>query len=134
MVLRTEKPMDRAAACCSFGVVKGGAGFCRRSRASTVVTRRAEASTCALTSRAASLVARRGSVPSNWSLSPRQRTTRAGKAAPSFASVTGTEKYGTGTKASRSVSRSTMIRSATVCTRPADRPRQTLFQSSSETS
>jgi hypothetical protein len=33
--LRTEKPSERAAACCSFGVVKGGAGFWRFSRAST---------------------------------------------------------------------------------------------------
>ena len=73
-------------------------------------------------------------MPSNWSFSPRHTTTRAGKAVPSLARVTGTEKYGTGTKASRSVSRSTMIRSATVCTRPAERPRQTLFHRSSETS
>ena len=60
--------------------------------------------------------------------------TRAGKAAPSLASCSGTEKYGTATKRSRSLSRSTMMRSATVCTRPADSPRQTLLHSSSETS
>ncbi len=90
--MRTEKPSERAAACCSLGVVKGGAGFWRLSRASTDATRRLDAATWARTASAAACVARRGSVPSKLSLSPRQATTRAGNAASPFASVTGTEK------------------------------------------
>ena len=73
-------------------------------------------------------------MPSNFSFSPRQETVRAGKSASPFASWRGTEKYGTGRNRSLSASRSTMIRSATVWTRPAERPRQTFFQRRSETS
>ena len=73
-------------------------------------------------------------MPSNLSFSPRQATTRAGKRRLPLREVDGTEKYGTGTKRSRSASRSTMIRSVTVWTRPAERPRQTFVQSRSETS
>ncbi len=49
-------------------------------------------------------------------------------------SVASSVQYSTGTKASISFSRSQMIRRATVCTRPAERPRQIFFQSRSETS
>ena len=39
------------------------------------------------------------------------------------------DQYSTGTNASITRSRSTTIRSAAVCTRPAERPRFTFFQS-----
>jgi hypothetical protein len=45
-----------------------------------------------------------------------------------------TVQYWTGTNASISFSRSQMIRRATVCTRPAESPRQIFFQRRSETS
>ena len=48
------------------------------------------------------------------------------------ASVACSDQYSTGTNASISRSRSTMRRTATDCTRPAESPRRTLSQSSGE--
>ena len=74
-------------------------------------------------------------MPSNLSFSPskeERRAVKAGGTVPS--SFASTVQYSTGTNASISLSRSQMIRSATVWTRPAERPRQIFFQSRSETS
>ena len=114
--------------------MNGGGALPFRSFASTITTVRAASKTCARAVSACSLVARRGSVPSNFSFSPFHTARRAGNAASPFFSVTGTEKYGTGTKRSRSLSRSTMMRSVTVWTRPAESPRQTFDQRRSDTS
>ena len=50
------------------------------------------------------------------------------------AAVTSSDQYPAGTNAIRSRSRSTTIRVATLCTRPADRRGATFFQRTGETS
>src|ERR1035437_10230351 len=88
----------RAAPCWSLDVVKGGGELPFRSFASTFTTEIAAPSTCARAASACPRDARRGSVPSNLSLSPFQRTTRAGKAVSPFLRVTGTGEGGGGAK------------------------------------
>jgi hypothetical protein len=64
-----------------------------------------------------------GFLPSTW-------WSRAVKRCSSFSSNASIDQYSTGLKARISRSRSTMSRSATVCTRPADSPFLTVFQRS----
>jgi len=59
-----------------------------------------------------------------------RRATNGGGASPS--SRASTVQYSSAVKARISRSRSQMMRTATDCTRPADRPRRTFFQSSGE--
>ncbi len=115
--------------------MNGGGGFLRRSEVSTEVTFQAAFATSSRTAVAAASSASRGSEPSNLSLPPSKLESRAvkgGGAAPS--SDASTVQYSTGTNASISFSRSQMIRSATVWTRPAERPLQIFFHRRSETS
>ena len=107
----------------------------RRSELSTEATFQTALATSSRTRLAAASFGSRGSVPSNLSFSPSKvesRAVKGGGVLPS--SVASSVQYSTGTKASISFSRSQMIRRATVCTRPAERPRQIFFQSRSETS
>ena len=57
---------------------------------------------------------------------------RAGKPCPDFSSSASRVQYSTGLKASISASRSTIRRSAGVCTRPADSPGRIFFHNSGE--
>ena len=122
--------------------MNGGAGFLRRSEVSTELTVQAAPATSSRTRIAAVSFGRRGSDPSNLSFSPSKDESRAAKrtgvvdevAEGAGSSAASTVQYSTGTNASISLSRSQMILRATVCTRPAERPRQIFFQSRSETS
>ena len=115
--------------------MKGGGGFLRRSDVSTRTTFQAAPATSLRTRSAASPLARRGSVPSNFSFCPSNAKSRAAKGGGAEAwSCASIVQYSTGRKASIAVSRSQMIRSATVWTRPAERPRQIFFHRRSETS
>ena len=116
--------------------MNGGAGFLRRSEVSTDETVQTAFATSSATRSAASSSASRGICAVELELlaveGDEARRERAAATLP--ASVASTDQYSTGTNASISLSRSQMIRSATVWTRPAERPRQTFFQSRSETS
>jgi hypothetical protein len=115
--------------------MNGGGGFLRRSEVSTFETLHVAFSASSRTCAAADSDSSRGSVPSNLSFRPSKETSfavKGGGAAPSRSAST--VQYSIGTKASISFSRSQMIRSATVWTRPAESPRQIFFQRRSETS
>ena len=115
--------------------MNGGAGFFRRSEVSTEETVQTAFATSSRTFFAEASSGRRGSEPSNLSFSPSKDDSRAVNSGGTFpSSRASTDQYSTGTNASISLSRSQMIRSATVCTRPAERPRQTFFHSRSDTS
>ena len=117
MVFFTPKPSLREASCCRVDVVKGGTGLRRTSPRSTAATRKAP---LRIRPAASSATA---SVPSA-SLSsavPSRRTSRAVKLPRSAMTLASTVQYSRGTKASISASRSQISRSATDCTRPAER-------------
>ena len=136
----TGKRKRREASCCSLLVVNGGGGLRRLRLASRPATRKGRAEQWATTAFA---VASSGSVacfslPSDalrhGASSPCQRISLASKIARSVgARRAATVQYSTFLKAVISRSRSTIIRSATVCTRPAERPRRTRSQRSGET-
>ena len=115
--------------------MKGGGGFLRRSEVSTFATRQTARSASSRTRAAEASDSRRGSVPSNLSFCPSNETSFAGNGGGAPASrLASTVQYSTGTNASISLSRSQMIRRATVWTRPAESPRQIFFQRRSDTS
>src|SRR5436309_3376102 len=116
ILIAAEKPSCFAASCCSVLVRNGGGAGRRRSPFSTVVTRNdsLRASATMASAAAASLIS--GLRPSSlWS--------RAWNGWPSFSRSASTVQYSCGTKPRISSSRSQMRRRATVCTRPAERPR-----------
>ena len=127
MVRFTLKRSLREESCCSLLVVNGGVALRRRSLRSTVRTSQS----------AFSSATRILSASSPFGISifssplPRKRASKAGGlAAARCASMV---QYSSFSNALISRSRSTISRRATVCTRPADKPRRTLSQSSGET-
>ena len=126
MVRFTLKRNLRDASCCSVEVMNGGTGLRRFSRFATELTLNSESSTCA--TRFLADVSSATEMAS--SLRFMKRAPRMGGfLAFRFASIV---QYSRLMKALISRSRSTMSRSATVCTRPADSPRRTLSHSSGE--
>src|SRR3989338_10794647 len=126
MVWRTEKPSLRAPSCCNVDVVNGGGGVFFSSFSSMDFTVYdayfKSASTCF-----DSLSEDVTNFSPSFLLSDATNS--------SFFSVSkeaSTVQYSTGLKARISRSRSTMIFTATDCTRPADRPRYTFFQRNGE--
>ena len=135
MVRRALKPSLRAASCCSVEVVKGGAGLRRRCLRSIASTRNsppsagpAAARMARSTSRAAvSLV--KLNCSTFW---PRYSSSFSGKDCELCAPSPSMVQYSCTTNAPISSSRSQIMRSAGLCTRPADSPRRTFFHSSGE--
>ena len=123
MVRLGEKRSLLDASCCRREVMKGGGGFLRRSLRSTAATRRVACESSDTTSLA---------WPSceSTAFSPRTRATRAANGGGALPSTCASMvQYSSGRKALISASRSTTRRTATDCTRPADRPRRTLDHS-----
>ncbi len=131
MVFCALKPSLREASCCSVEVVNGGAGLrrrCLRSTARTVSSPRAAFSSVLTASRAAlSLVKLNCST-----LAPRYSTSFAGNFCSECMSSASMVQYSCGWKAAISSSRSQIMRSAGLCTRPADRLGRTFFHRSGE--
>ncbi len=123
MVLRAVKPSFLPASCCNVEVMNGGAGFRRRSPRVTDLTTNRAPSSEAIRARVVS------SLPSD-AFSPatsfKVATNSGGRAALSRA---WSDQYSTGRNALISRSRSTISRTVTDCTRPAERPRWTFSQS-----
>ncbi|MNI66501.1 hypothetical protein D3C73_1220690 [compost metagenome] len=131
MVLRVVKPSLREASCCSVEVVNGGAGRRLRSLLATSVTCRAPCAACWMRRRAASAVS--PSVTVNCSnFCPSSLISLALKCCEGCAHSAAIDQYSRAMKASISSSRSTIMRSAGLCTRPADRPRWTLRHSTGD--
>ena len=131
MVLREENPSFRAASCCTVEVVNGGDGVRLTSRSRTSRTRydaSRSRSTCCCASASADRIRPRLSGDAA-SLSSPICTSRAGNAdsSPFGARRASTVQYSFGSNARISRSRSTISRSATDCTRPADSPVRTFF-------
>ena len=134
------KPSLRDASCCSVEVVNGAAGLRRRCFLSTFAT----VSTPLAVSRIRCSAARTwGSfVNVNCStFSPPKSASRAGNCVEpglgsrvaAFCSASASiVQYSCALNAVISASRSTISRSAGLCTRPADSPRRTFFQSNGE--
>ena len=135
IVLRAEKPSFRAASCCNVEVVNGGAGDRFRSFRWTSRTRyaaRRSRSTCGIASVSAPsripfLSGAVASLPSGISVSRATKGCCSSSPGPSGVNRTSMLQYSTGTKARISRSRSTISRTATDCTRPADRPGRTFL-------
>ena len=106
--------------------MNGGAGFRRRSPRVTLLTTKRAPSSDAMSSRVVcSLPSDAFSPATSFSVA----TNSGGSLAESFA---WSDQYSTGTNAWISRSRSTISRTATDCTRPAERPRWTFSQSKGE--
>ncbi len=117
MVRWAAKPSLRAASCCRVEVVKGGAGERLAGFFSTAVTLKAAAATVERAALARSALGR-----SNFfSDLPSSLTRRARNGSEPAATSASTLQYSWVLKASISCSRSTIRRSATDCTRPAER-------------
>ena len=129
MVFFTEKPMRVLAACCKVEVMNGALGLVRVGRSSRLLTTKV----CAdISSRAAWVVA-----PSEGlKFSPFCLVTSKRRASsdPWRVKSANRSQYSSGRKARISRSRSTIRRTATLCTRPADKPRATFDQSSGDNS
>ena len=117
IVLVAENPSRRDASCCSVLVMNGGAGRRFTWRVVTESTRYAAPSRFARTALVAT-----SSVRESSSFSPaRLRREAVNEAFSSVRSAASMDQYSTGTNASISLSRSATRRSATDCTRPAER-------------
>ena len=118
MVSPRRKPSLREASCCSVDVVKGGVGlrlWLPRSIPSTMNS----ASRIRAAARSAASAVSTASLLSSF---PSRRFSRAVKGMPLPAAMSAsTVQYSFGVKASISLSRSQISRSATDCTRPAER-------------
>src|ERR1700686_4411703 len=127
MVRFTLKRSLRDESCCNLLVVNGGVALRRRSFFSAErTTQSAFSSAARICSACSPLVTSIFSSPL-----PRNRASNAGGlAAARLASIV---QYSFFSKALMSRSRSTIKRSATVCTRPAERPRRTLSHNRGET-
>jgi len=101
--------------------MNGACGRLRCSFFSTVLTTAPPAASSAAMASASSLVLGAAFSPSHFQM----RASNGGGLGPS--QVTSTDQYSSGMKARIASSRSTTSRTATDCTRPADRPRCTLF-------
>ena len=127
MVFFTLKPSRVLAACCRVDVMKGAAGLELVGLSSRLLTCRGcwrNKARALLVS--ASLVGR-NSAPL-WRVICNRRASPAGVAVAAKAS-----QYSSGINARISRSRSTIRRTATDCTRPADKPRATLAHSRGDT-
>ena len=131
MARSVEKPSLRTASCWRVEVVKGGAGERSLRFFSISATR---ATPCACDSRKPVISALRPASPTeNWSsFSPWKWVSFAVKGVFAFSESKWIDQYSRVLNASISISRSTMRRSAGLCTRPADSPRRIFFQSSGE--
>ncbi len=131
MVFWALKPSLRAASCCKVDVVKGGAGLrrrCLRSTPSTVRVPLAASLSVRSTARASVSV-----VKLNCStLAPAYSTSLPGNFCSECSSVASMVQYSRATKAAISSSRSQIMRNAGLCTRPADSPGRTFFQSNGD--
>jgi len=131
MVLRVVKPSLREASCCRVEVVNGGAGRRLRSLLATSVTCSEPAAACWMRRRASSAVS--PSVMVNCSnFLPSSFTSFAVNGCEACASSAAMVQYSRALNASISSSRSTIMRNAGDCTRPADRPGWTLRHSTGE--
>ncbi len=123
IVRRGEKPSLRLASCCSVLVVNGGDGLVFLLVTATLATRGwspRSASACAV-------AAGPSPIPG---LAPSIRTSSAANRSPaSVCSSASSVQYSRAVKARISRSRSTTMRVATDCTRPAERPPRTLRDS-----
>src|SRR5213076_2588441 len=115
MVTAAENPSCLAASCCSVLVRNGGGAARRRSPFSTAVTLKGILSASATIARAVASSLISGFFPSSL-------CSRAWNAWASFSRSASMVQYSCGTNLRISSSRSQISRSATVCTRPADRP------------
>jgi hypothetical protein len=116
----------RLASCCSVEVMKGGAGFRRRSPRVTDFTVQTAPWRAAITARVAASSGRAA-------FSPRTSLRLAMKSGGFLPlSLACSDQYSTGTKAAISRSRSVRRRTATDCTRPADSPRRIFSHRSGE--
>ena len=123
MVFWVVKPSLREASCWRLDVVKGGAGYLRRSDCLMLETAKEAFSQRLSTSSASALQVRSffsPSMPVKWAV----------MAACSSLNFASTVQYSSGTKISISFSRSQIILAATDWTRPADRPFLIFCQSS----
>ena len=129
MVFCTSKPSVREASCCSVAVVKGGAGLRRSSSLSTVPTVKRAAR---MRAAAASAIDPLSSASRSSSAPSISISAAVNVPPPSAMTPASTVQYSRGTKASISASRSHTRRSATDCTRPADRLPGSLRHSTGE--
>ena len=121
MVRVAVKPSLRLASCCMVLVINGGAGTRRRLPRETAATVKASPFTSARMASASAFVFTSSFLPS---LSARRAVNFL--ACPGGHSTASMFQYSSGLKASISFSLSTMRRTATLCTRPAESPRRTL--------
>ena len=128
MVRWALKPSLRLASCCRVEVVKGGAGARRAGFFSTERTVKAPAATAARAARATASFPR-SKRPSRL---PSWVTSRARNGSEPAATSASTVQYSRARNASISASRSTTSRSATDCTRPAERAPGSLRHSTGE--
>src|SRR5271156_3831241 len=128
MVRWAEKPSLREASCCSVEVVKGGGGVRRAGFFSTDVTLKLAAPAAALAACADASWPRSNLV----SRLPACLTSRARNGSPPAETSASTDQYSWVRNASISISRSTIRRSATDCTRPAEREPGNLRHSTGE--
>jgi hypothetical protein len=137
MVRRALKPSLRAASCCSVEVVNGGAGLRLRCLRSTFATVSVPWAACSIVRRTSSADCAEVTVNCSTFV-PRYSVSRAlnvcaACASPDFCASASTVQYSRGLNAAISSSRSQIIRSAGLCTRPADAPdRPAFFQSSGD--
>ena len=126
MVFFAVKWSLRPASCWSVEVMKGAAGFRRRSPRVTALTFHCPPWSPVITASVTDSVGRSAfSPPTSFRVA-----TNSGGVWP--LSRAWSDQYSTGTKAWISRSRSVMRRTATDCTRPAERPRRTFSQSRGE--
>ncbi len=128
MVRWAEKPSLRDASCCRVEVVKGGAGVRRAGFFSTEATLKVADSTAARAAWATASAPRSNFV----SRLPSCLTRRARKGSEPAVTSASMVQYSWVLNRSISSSRSTMMRSATDCTRPAERAPGSLRQSTGE--
>ena len=129
MVRSAPKPSLREASCCKVLVANGGAGWRCTCFFSTLSTRNCRASIAATARLASASFAR----PNLSSLLPSSMLRRAWKSAPlGVVNAAWMLQYSCGLNASISFSRSQIRRSATDCTRPAEREPCSLRQSTGD--
>ncbi len=129
MVCAGEKPSLREASCCMVEVVKGGGGLRRAGLASTLATWKVAFSR----SRVKASASAPEPMSRRWIFWPSAPVRRASKVSlRGVASVAAIDQYSRVTNFSISSSRSQTSRSATDCTRPAERAPGSLRQSTGE--
>ena len=129
MVWAGAKPSLRLASCCKVEVVNGGGGLRLAGLASMLATVKAAVSSACLNASASAPVP----MSRRCTLRPSAPTSRASNSSPrGVARVAISDQYSRGTNFSISSSRSQTSRSATDCTRPAERAPGSLRHSTGE--